>query len=82
MTILEDVVEGFLETIGIKQLGLTPEQVAAANADLDLFIKHLKAIEHGQADVDGGLEVALQDLLNMLKDLGALTAEASVTTSE
>ncbi|XP_037079235.1 uncharacterized protein LOC119100230 [Pollicipes pollicipes] len=52
-------------------LGLTENQIKAAEDDIDSLIKDFEDVEHGHLDVDGGMEKILTDILNILKDLGA-----------
>ena len=66
---LEAALAALLDTLG-PLLGLTDEQIQAIEADNDVLIKDIEAIEHGEIDVDGGLEKIIQDLINILLDFG------------
>ncbi|XP_037094631.1 uncharacterized protein LOC119114720, partial [Pollicipes pollicipes] len=65
-----DTVLGLLGPI----LGLTDDQIKAAEADIDTLIKDIEAIEHGDVDVDGGLETVLMDLVKILHEFGIQTS--------
>ena len=66
---LEAALDALLEALA-PLLGLTPEQVTQIEADFDTLIKDIEAIEHGEIDVDGGLEKVLQDIVNIIHDFG------------
>ena len=53
-------------------------------ADIDALIKDFEAIEHGEIDVDTGLEIIVQDLIKILHDFGVSSPESLdvETTSE
>ncbi|KAF0304185.1 hypothetical protein FJT64_023968 [Amphibalanus amphitrite] len=66
---LEAALNAFLDILG-PLLGLTAEQVQIIEADIDQLIKDLEAVEHGEIDVDGGLEAIIMDLIKILHDFG------------
>ncbi|XP_043221574.1 uncharacterized protein LOC122381461 isoform X6 [Amphibalanus amphitrite] len=66
---LEAALNAFLDTLG-PLLGLTDEQVQIIEADIDQLIKDLEAVEHGEIDLDGGLEAIIMDLIKILHDFG------------
>ncbi|XP_043240631.1 uncharacterized protein LOC122391089 isoform X9 [Amphibalanus amphitrite] len=66
---LEAALDALLDTLG-PLLGLTDEQVQIIEADIDQLIKDLEAVEHGEIDVDGGLEAIIMDLIKILHDFG------------
>ena len=51
-------------------LGLTDDQIKAAEADIDTLIKDIEAAEHGHTDIDTAIEKVVTDLMNLLKDFG------------
>ena len=51
-------------------LGLTGDQIQMVETDIDNIIRDFEAIEHGEIDVDSGLETLLLDLLQFLHDVG------------
>jgi len=80
---LEAVFDQLLDSLE-KILGLTDDQVAAAEADFDKLVQDIKAGEHGTIDVDTTLENILTDVLNILKDCGLpiLPGEDTMTTNK
>ena len=66
---LEAALNALLEALG-PLFGLTDDQIQALEADIDALIKDFEAIEHGEIDVDGGLEVIIQDIVKILHDFG------------
>ena len=71
---LEAALDALLDALG-PTLGLTDEQIQAIEADNANLIKDIEAIEHGEIDVDGGLEAILQDIINILHDFGIQATE-------
>ena len=71
---LEAALNALLDTLG-PLLGLTDEQVKTIEADIDTLIKDLEAVEHGEIDIDGGLELVVQDLIKILHDFGVESAQ-------
>ncbi|XP_037079223.1 uncharacterized protein LOC119100218 [Pollicipes pollicipes] len=70
LTKLEGLLDKLLESLG-PVLGLTDDQIKAAEADIDTLIKDIESAEHGHTDIDTALEKILTDVLNILKDCGA-----------
>ncbi|XP_037079225.1 uncharacterized protein LOC119100220 [Pollicipes pollicipes] len=70
LTQLEGLLDKLLESLG-PVLGLSDDQIKAAEADIDMLIKDIKSAEHGHTDIDTALEKILTDVLNILKDCGA-----------
>ena len=66
---LESMLNTLLNTLG-PELGLTEAQIKQAEADIDTLIKDIEDIEHGNIDIDGGLEKIIVDIFNILKDFG------------
>ena len=64
---LEAALDALLTFLG-PLLGLTREQVQIVEADIDGLIKDIESVEHGEIDVDTGLEIILQDLLKIMHD--------------
>ena len=67
---LEGALKTALDTFG-PALGLTDDQIKAAEADIDTLIKDIEAAEHGHTDIDTAVEKIVTDIMNLLKDLGA-----------
>ena len=44
-------------------------------ADIDALIKDFEVIEHGEIDVDTGLEIIVQDFIKILHDFGVSSPE-------
>ena len=66
---LDSALTAVLDILG-PVLGFTREKTEAIEADIDRLIADIEAIEHGHIDVDNGLEVVLQDIVDMLHDFG------------
>ncbi|XP_037079224.1 uncharacterized protein LOC119100219 [Pollicipes pollicipes] len=83
LTQLESLLSKGLESLG-PVLGLTDDQIKAAEADIDTLIKDIESAEHGHTDIDTALEKILTDVLNILKDCGApiLPRTVSMVTTE
>ena len=73
---LEAALDALLDTLG-PLLGLTDEQIQVIEADIDTLVKDIEAIEHGEIDVDGGLEQVLADLIKILHDFGVRSEKTS-----
>ena len=80
---LESALDALLTILG-PLFGLTREQVQIIEADIDALIKDLESTEHGEIDIDSGLEIIVQDLIKILHDFGVqLPQKLDVeTTSE
>ena len=66
---LESALDALLIILG-PLLDLTREQVQIIEADIDGLIKDIESVEHGEIDVDTGLEIIIQDLIKILHDFG------------
>ena len=73
---LEAALDALLDTLG-PLLGLTDEQIQQIEADIDTLILDIEAIEHGEIDVDGGLEKVLADIVKILHDFGVQSERKS-----
>ena len=80
---LESALDALLTILG-PLFGLTREQVQIIEADIDALIKDLESTEHGEIDIDSGLEIIVQDLIKILHDFGVQSPEKldTETTSE
>ena len=65
-------------------LGMSREKTEAIEADFAVMIEHIKDVEHGRIDLDTGLEQILQDVLDILNELGIQSQrkEVAKTASE
>ncbi|XP_043210984.1 uncharacterized protein LOC122375566 [Amphibalanus amphitrite] len=66
---LDSALTAVLDILG-PVLGFSREKTEAIEADIDQLIADIEDIEHGRVDVDTGLEIVLQDILDMLHDFG------------
>ena len=73
---LEAALDALLEALG-PLLGLTDEQIQQIEGDIDTLVKDIEAIEHGEIDVDGGLEKVLADIIQILHDFGVQSEKKS-----